>query len=63
MGLPGLPKNPEMLLSFMTFNSFSDSRELLTLACVMLNFKGHQTVALSFLCSFFLVSGKWGQIS
>lgn len=35
MGLPGLPKNPEMLLSFVTFNSFSDSRELVTLACVM----------------------------
>lgn len=59
----GLPKNPEVLLSFATFNSFSDSGELFILACVMLNCKGHQTAALSFLCSFFLVSGKWGQIS
>lgn len=57
MGLPGLPKNPEIHLSFVTFNSFSDSGELLLLACVMLNCKGHQTVALSFLCS--LLSCLW----
>lgn len=63
MCLCDLAKKPEMLLDFATFNSSSDSGELVVLECVMLNCEGHQTVALSFLSSFFLVSGKWGQIS
>lgn len=63
MGLWHLVKNPEMLLNFVTFNSSSDSEKLVIFECVMLNCKGYQTVALSFLSSFFLVSGKWGQIS
>lgn len=63
VGLWHLAKNPEMLLNFVTFNSSSDSGGLGVFECVMLNCKGHQTVALSFPSSFFLVSGKWGHIS
>jgi len=48
MGLQDLTKNPEMLFNFVTFNSSSDSGQLVVSECVMLNRKGHQTVALSF---------------
>lgn len=41
-----------MLFDFATLNSSSDSGGLVIFECVMLNRKGHQTVALSFLSSF-----------
>lgn len=44
--------DPEMLFDFATLNSSSDSGGLVVFECVMLNRKGHQTVALSFLSSF-----------